>query len=155
MSNINQQRRQALHWSSVFGLAIAAGLLDVGTARANWDKSAFEAKDKDAVLKALGGHAMSHSAAIEIQAPDIAENGASVQVSVRTKLPNVEQIAILVAKNPNTLAANFTFSSNVEPGITTRVKMNQSSAVYALVKSEGNWFVAEKEVKVTLGGCGG
>ena len=86
--------------------------------------------------------------------PEIAENGAVVPVSISTNL-NAQQIAILVEKNPSTLAAQFFIPAGTESFVTTRIKMAQTSNVYALVKSEGKWTMAVKEIKVTLGGCGG
>ena len=82
-------------------------------------------------------------------------SSAVVPLSVATTLPNVTQIALAVEKNPNTLAAVFEVLPDVEPFINTRVKMSESSNVFALVKSDGRYYVAQKEVKVTLGGCGG
>ena len=90
-----------------------------------------------------------------ITSPDIAENGAVVPIGVTSSVPKTEQIAILVEKNPNMLAATFDIPAGTEPTVTTRVKMGQSSNVYALVKADGKYYVAQKEVKVTLGGCGG
>ena len=89
-----------------------------------------------------------------MRAPDIAENGAVVPVGVETKL-KATQIAILVEKNPSNLAAQFMLPEGAEAFVTTRVKMGQSSNVHALVKADGKWYVATKEIKVTLGGCGG
>ena len=153
---MNQQRRDALRISTVLGLAVAAGLLTPAEAMAEeWNKAAFDTKTLNDTVKALGGSFAPLSSEIFINAPDIAENGAVVPVSVSSMLPNVQQIAILVEKNPNTLAANFTIPSGTEPSISTRVKMAQSSNVHALVKADGKWLLATKEVKVTLGGCGG
>jgi len=89
------------------------------------------------------------------QTPEIAENGAVVPVGISSNLAKTEAIAILVEKNPNMLAAVFDIPPGTEPAITTRVKMAQTSNIYALVKADGKYYVASKEVKVTLGGCGG
>ncbi|MEO8507797.1 MAG: thiosulfate oxidation carrier protein SoxY, partial [Betaproteobacteria bacterium] len=89
------------------------------------------------------------------QTPDIAENGAVVPVGVTSTIPKTESIAILVEKNPNMLVAMFDIPAGTEPSLSTRVKMGQSSNVYALVKADGKYYVASKEIKVTLGGCGG
>ncbi len=88
-------------------------------------------------------------------APDIAENGAVVPIGVASTLPNVTMVAIMVEKNPTTLAASFTLPAGTEPNIQTRVKMGQTSNVFAVVKSDGKFFMTSKEIKVTLGGCGG
>lgn len=153
---MNQQRRDALRISTVLGLAVAAGLLTPAEARAEeWNKAAFDTKSLNDAVKALGGTAAVLSKDVLVNAPDIAENGAVVPVSVTTTLPNVQQIAILVEKNPNTLSGNFIIPAGTEPTVSTRVKMAQTSNVHALVKADGKWLLATKEIKVTLGGCGG
>lgn len=153
---MNQQRRDAMRISTVMGLAIAAGLLKPSDVLAQeWNKSAFETHSLNDTVKALGGTTATLSKDIVINAPDIAENGAVVPVNVSTTLPNVQQIAILVEKNPNTLSASFTIPAGTEPAVSTRVKMGQTSNVHALVKADGKWLLATKEIKVTLGGCGG
>ncbi len=154
-------RRQALQGGAAYGalgLFVAAGLVtpqQASAQQAAWNKAAFDTTDIDATAKALGGGGFAPSDKITLTGPDIAENGAVVPVGVATTLPNVTQIAILVEKNPNTLAANFKMSKDAEPFVTTRVKMGQSSNVYAMVQSDGKLYVAKKEIKVTLGGCGG
>ena len=150
---MNQQRRSLLKYSAVFGLMASAGLISVAQAQ-EWNKAAFEGKSLDDVFKILGAGTPDKSSAVTLNAPDIAENGAVVPVGITTTL-KAEQMAILVDKNPNALAAQFTLTADSEPFVATRVKMAQTSNVHALVKSDGKWFVVTKEVKVTLGGCGG
>jgi sulfur-oxidizing protein SoxY len=141
---------------SLLALLGAAGWLTPETAHADWNKAAFEAKSMDETMKAFGGSAPAQSKDIAfVSTPDIAENGAVVPIGVTSNLPKTERIAILVEKNPNMLAASFDLPAGTEPTVTTRVKMGQSSNVYALVKADGKYYVAQKEVKVTLGGCGG
>ena len=153
---MNQQRRDALRISTIMGLALAAGLLRPTDAQAEeWNKAAFGTINVNDTIKALGGVAAAKSAEVMINAPDIAENGAVVPVNVSSTLPNVQQIAILIEKNPNTLSCNFTILPGTEAWISTRVKMSQTSNVHALVKADGKWYLASKEIKVTLGGCGG
>lgn len=154
---MNQQRRDALRISTVLGLAVAAGLITPQEARAadGWNRAAFETRNLNDTVKALGGGNVAVSRELVITAPEIAENGAVVPVSVSTTLANVQQIAILVEKNPNALSANFTIPPGTEAYVSTRVKMGQTSNVYALAKVDGKWLVASKEIKVTLGGCGG
>jgi sulfur-oxidizing protein SoxY len=152
---MNQQRRDALRISTVLSLALAAGLFKASDACAeDWNKAAFGARNLDDTVKALGGTAAPLSNEIFIEVPDIAENGARVPVKVSSMLPNVQQIAILVEKNPSALAANFTIPAGTEGWISTCIKMAQTSNVHALVKADGKWVLATKEVKVTLGGCG-
>jgi len=132
------------------------GLLQSGAALAEWNKNAFSAKNMDEALNALGVIVPENNAAsIQLTVPEIAENGSVVPVTVSSSLPNVEQISILVDKNPNVLAANFTIPAGTEGMVTTRVKMGQTANVVALVKADGKFYRVAKEVKVTAGGCGG
>jgi sulfur-oxidizing protein SoxY len=96
-----------------------------------------------------------NAAAIQLTVPEIAENGSVVPVTVSSSLANVEQISILVDKNPSVLAASFTFPQGTEALVTTRVKMGQTANVVAIVKADGKFYRTSKEVKVTAGGCGG
>jgi len=142
---------------TVYALLVAAGWLKPGDAAAQaWNKNAFEAKSLDEAMKAFGGGVPAQSKEIVfVSTPDIAENGAVVPISITSSLPKTESIAILIEKNPNMLAGSFDIPPGTEPAISTRVKMGQTSNVYALVKADGRYFVASKEIKVTLGGCGG
>ncbi len=143
--------------AAVMGLAMAAGLFKPGSAfaQAIWNKSAFETKSFNDTVKALGGANATESKDITITSPDIAENGAVVPFTISSKIPKTENVAILIEKNPNTLAASFAIPEGTEPWVNTRVKMGQTSNVIALVKADGKFYYASKEVKVTLGGCGG
>jgi sulfur-oxidizing protein SoxY len=125
-------------------------------ARAEWPKSAFEAKNMADAVKALGGGAPAESKDVTITGPDIAENGAVVPVGCATTLPGVKRLLLLVEKNPSVLGAVFNVTDAVEANLSTRVKMGQSSNVYAVaMMSDGKVLYAVKEIKVTLGGCGG
>jgi sulfur-oxidizing protein SoxY len=142
--------------AAALGLALAAGLFRPGSAWAEaWNKAAFDTKSLNDAVKALGGAPPTESKEITITSPDIAENGAVVPFTIASKLPRTEAIALLVEKNPNILAANFQIPDGTEPWINTRIKMGQTSNVFALVKADGKYYYASKEVKVTLGGCGG
>jgi len=137
-------------------LAAAGWLAPESAAAQAWNKNAFEAKTMDETMKAFGGGAPAQSKDITfVSTPDIAENGAVVPIGVSSAIPKTESIAILIEKNPNMLAASFDIPAGTDPSVTTRVKMGQSSNVYALVKADGKYYVASKEIKVTLGGCGG
>jgi sulfur-oxidizing protein SoxY len=152
------QRREFVKAGGVLGLMVAAGLLTAKEAQAQqaaWNKAAFEAKSLDDTVKALGGTSAAQSGDISINAPDIAENGAVVPVGVTSKIPNTQGIYILVEKNPNSLAAGFGIPAGTEANVATRIKMGQTSNVHAVVKADNKFYVATKEVKVTLGGCGG
>lgn len=153
-----KSRRQFVQQSSLLGVLAAAGLLPHGNASAqapSWNKAAFESKSLNDTLKALGGAGVSESKDIAINAPDIAENGAVVPVGVSSKIANTQAVYILVDKNPNWLAAGFNIPGGTEANVSTRIKMGQTSNVLALVKAGDKFFVNSKEVKVTLGGCGG
>jgi sulfur-oxidizing protein SoxY len=153
---MNGKRRQVLKGTAVMGLAVSAGLFRTGSAWAQaWNKAAFETKSVADTVKAMGGSAPVESKDIVINSPDIAENGAVVPFTISSRLPKTESIALLVEKNPNALAASFAIPDGTEAGVTTRVKMGQTSNVIALVKADGKFYFASKEVKVTLGGCGG
>ena len=143
--------------AAVMGLAMVAGLFKPGSAwaQASWNKAAFETKTLNDAVKAMGGGAAVESKDITITSPDIAENGAVVPFTMASKLPKTEAMALLVEKNPNILAASFAIPDGTEPWVNTRVKMGQTSNVIALVKADGKFYYTAKEVKVTLGGCGG
>ena len=142
---------------SLYALVAAAGWLTPQAAGAQgWNKSAFDAKTLDETMKALGGSAPAQSKDITFfQTPEIAENGAVVPIGVTSAIPKTDAIAILIEKNPSMLAAVFEIPPGTDPSLSTRVKMAQTSNVYALARADGRYFVASKEIKVTLGGCGG
>lgn len=151
---INLQRRKVIKAGGMLALFASVGLLKSAMA-AELDRKVFSAKSMDEALSAMGVIVPSNSDAIKLTVPEIAENGAVVPVSVTSTLPNVEQISIFVDKNPNVLAANFTFPAGTEGMVTTRVKMGQTANVIALVKADGKFYRMAREVKVTQGGCGG
>jgi len=156
---VDIKRREVLKAGSgagVLALAAAAGLVKPGEASAQeWNKAAFGTKSFADTVKALGGGGSTESRDIQITAPDIAENGAVVPISIESRLAKTQAIAIMIEKNPNTLSANFEIPDGTDPFVTTRVKMGETSNVYALVKADGRYFHAVKEIKVTVGGCGG
>ena len=150
------QRRSFLK-STAAGSAVAVGAsLFPQFVLAEWPKAAFEAKTVDEALSALMGMTeRTDSGEITIKAPDIAENGAVVPIQVNTNLPDLESIAIIAEKNPIPLIASFNFGKNGVGYISTRIKMGSTSDVVAIVKAGGKLYSAKKEVKVTIGGCGG
>lgn len=150
----HRTRRDVLQQGGAFAALAACGLMTAQQANAAVDAAAFEVKTLAEALKLLGGGVVD-SKDISISSPDIAENGAVVPVSVTSKLAKTQEIYILVEKNPQPLAATFTVPEGTEPFVSTRVKMGQSTNVYAVVKADGKLYVATKETKVTLGGCGG
>ena len=125
-------------------------------ALAAWPQAAFDGEDIGEVTNELYGTSESQdSDMVKLKAPDIAENGAVVPISVSTDLPNVESISILVDGNPNPLASTFELTENSVADVSTRIKMSKTSNVIALVKADGKVYKAVQEVKVTIGGCGG
>jgi sulfur-oxidizing protein SoxY len=136
-------------------LMAAAGLLPQA-AQAAWNAAAFEARTLADLTRLLGSSAPVESKDVTITGPDIAENGAVVPVAVASALPGVKRLMVLVEKNPTLLSAIFDVTDAVDPSFSTRVKMSQSSDVYAVALTADNRLLfARKEVKVTLGGCGG
>jgi sulfur-oxidizing protein SoxY len=152
-------RRQALQTSGGLGLfaaLVSVGFLTPGTAAAQaFNAAAFQAKGIADTMKALGAAGAIESKDVVITASDIAENGAVVPVGVRSALPKTEMLALLVDKNPNGLAGAYDILDGAEAEVQMNIKMGQSSDVVALVKADGKFYMARKEIKVTLGGCGG
>jgi sulfur-oxidizing protein SoxY len=149
----HHHRRDILKQGGLLALLVGCGMLTLEQAFAA-EAPGFDAKTLEEALLALGG-VPADSKDILLTSPDIAENGAVVPVAVASKLPNTQEIYILVEKNPNPLAAGFTIPDGTEPYVSTRTKMGQSSNVYAVVKADGKLYSTFRETKVTLGGCGG
>ena len=155
---MNNLRRTFLKLTGGVGalaVAYAAGLVASGQAwAATWNQAGFESKTLADVMKSLGATGATESKDIIITAPDIAENGAVVPVAITSKLPNTQQISIVAEKNPFPLAATFDVAGGGEGYVSARIKMGQTSDVWAVVKADGKYFTARKEVKITVGGCG-
>lgn len=150
-----QNRRETLKQTAVVaGLLAAAGFPQF--AQAAFNKNAFDAKSVQDAAKAAGATSLAESKDVTITGPDIAENGAVVPLGASTTLSGAKQLLILVEKNPAALVAMFYVSDAVDANFTTRAKMGQSSDVYAIaIMNDGKALWSKKEVKVTLGGCGG
>jgi sulfur-oxidizing protein SoxY len=161
-SGVNRSRRSALKTGaalSAYALAVSAGWIRPASAQAQaaWNKAAFESKSLAEATKVLGASGMTESAQVRFMnpTPDIAENGAVVPVTVSSNLPKTQSISILVPKNPNVVIAEFDVMEGMDPFVSTRMKMGETSDVIALVKADGKYYFAKKEIKVTIGGCGG
>ena len=155
---MNTLRRNVLKGASsasAIGMAIAAGLLKPTLVLAAWNKSAFEAKSMEEAMKGLGAGAAVDSKSITIKAPDIAENGAVVPVEITSTLPNTTNISIFAEKNGTPLVGSYAMSNGAPGFVSTRIKMGTTSLVRAVVTAGGKTYTAAKEVKVTIGGCGG
>ena len=153
------QRRTFLKGSMATGavaVAAGAGLLTPSTVLAAWPKAAFGAKGVDNTMSALYGKGKpADSKDIKIKAPDIAENGAVVPVSVTASQSGIESISLLASSNPSPLTASFNLGATAEGYVSTRIKVRKTSKVIAVVKAGGKLYTASKDVKVTIGGCGG
>ncbi|UCB56198.1 MAG: thiosulfate oxidation carrier protein SoxY [Thiotrichales bacterium] len=156
---MNHNRRTLLKGSlaaGAVGAAVSAGLLTPRTVMAAWSKAAFEAKDVNAALTgAMGSADAATSDQIKLKAPDIAENGAVVPITVTSKIDGTTNMSILVATNNTPLTSTYELGPNTQGYISTRVKMAKTSDVIAVVKAGGKLYSTKKEVKVTIGGCGG
>lgn len=148
---IHLQKRQSLKLIALIGLMGNLGLITQVQAK-DWNKQAFEGKSLDTVLKLIDAGGAVKNSAIHLNAPDISENGSAVQMDVTSNLKATE-IALIIEKNPNPLVGHFFLPSGTEPYLELKVKMAQTSNVYALMKVDGKWYSTVKEVRVTLGGC--
>lgn len=156
-----QYTRRNFLQSSTGGAAllalVATGLLPQSALAAEFveKRAQFDGKTLDEVVKAMGGSAAQQSSDIVLKAPEIAENGATVPVEITSKLPGTKSISILSEKNPHALSATFQIPDGTEPYVSTRVKVAETSKLYALVQTDKGFFYTDQIVKVTLGGCGG
>jgi len=149
-------RRSLLKAAGAMVASFAAGLWGpVRAFAAEWNKSGFDSKAIADALRSIGATTSTESTDILIKAPEIAENGAVVPVEVTSRIPNTEFIAILAEKNPFPLIGTFNLLNGAEGFVSTRVKLGQTSQVKVIVKADGKIYSASKEVKVTIGGCGG
>lgn len=156
---MNTTRRTVLKSATASG--VLAGLIAAGALRptqvlaAEWNKAAFDAHDVAGALKGIGAGTPVESKDLLLKVPDIAENGAVVPVDVVSSIPNTSSISILVEKNPLPLSAHFDFTNGAMADVSARLKLGQTSMVKAVAKADGKFYTAQKEVKVTVGGCGG
>jgi len=150
-------RRTVLkHTGALVATAMAAGLLRPGSALADWNKAAFESKTVADALRNLKVASAADTKDIVIRAPDIAENGAVVPIEIQSNLPGTKSLLVLIEKNPFPYAASFDFSQGALPFVALRVKMGETSNVRVVAATaDGKYHAAVKEVKVTIGGCGG
>lgn len=156
---MNENRRTVLKGAGATGAlaaALAAGLLrPEELLAAGWNKDAFGSKNAADALKGLGASNPTESKEIVIDAPEIAENGAVVPIEITSNIANTRSIAVLIEKNPFPLAAKFDFLEGAVPFVKVNVKMGESSKVRVVAEAGGKHYTAAKEVKVTIGGCGG
>jgi sulfur-oxidizing protein SoxY len=148
---MNPLRRTAVQFAAAF----TAGLLLPLRAFAAWNKEAFQAKTAAEALKSLGIASSTESKDVVIDAPQIAENGAVVPVEITSNVPATKSISIIIEKNPFPLTAKFDFAEGAVPFVKVNVKVGESSFVRVLAEAGGKFYSASKEIKVTIGGCGG
>ena len=148
---MNAVRRLFLQGAGV----LAATLLTPLAALAAWNKQAFGAKSAADALKGIGAADASPSSDVIIEAPDIAENGAVVPIEITSQVPGTRSIAVLIDKNPFPLVAKFDFMEGALPFVKVNVKMGETSDVRAIAEANGRHYSATKNIKVTIGGCGG
>ena len=153
-------RRLILKGAATVAL-IGLGNIPLGFASAfaaandKYPEDAFKAKSDADAIKSLYGKTAEPSDKVKLDAPEIAENGSVVPISVTTTLADVTSISFLVSENPNALAASYKIPAGTLPGVANRLKMAKTSNVIAIVEAGGKLYSATKEVKVTVGGCGG
>ena len=156
---MHTQRRLMLKSSlatAALGTAVAAGLISPRRLMAANLPNAFAAKSVTAVINDMfAGQTRLTSSQVHIKAPDIAENGAVVPVTISSDLKDIQSISLLVANNSTPLVASYTFEPGTQAFVSTRIKMGKTSEVEAVIKAGGKLYSASKEVKVTIGGCGG
>ena len=135
--------------------ALAAVLAKPLAALAAWTENAFGAKTPQEALKGIGAANLTPSGEIVIEAPQIAENGAVVPIEITANIPGTTSIAVVLDKNPFPLAARFDFKEGALPFVKVNVKMAETSDVRVVASAGGRHYVATREIKVTIGGCGG
>lgn len=136
--------------ASLLGLAV---LIPLKALAAVWNKAAFDSTSVEGALQGLQATQIGPSRDIVLVAPQLAENGAIVQIEVESRIPGTEAIAILSEKNPTPLIANFVFAAGAEPYLVTRIKMAETSELKAIVKAGGKYYSVARKVEVALGGC--
>lgn len=157
MSNIGPSfsRRLLLQGAGSVALIGLGGMPALAADNDKYPEDAFKQKGDADAIKSLYGKAAEASDKVKLDAPEIAENGAVVPIAVATTLTGVTSISFLVSENPNALAAFYVIPEGTVPAVANRLKMAKTCNVIAIVEAGGKLYSATKEVKVTVGGCGG
>jgi sulfur-oxidizing protein SoxY len=151
---MHARREMLTRSATVAGLLATAGLLPAA-AQAAWSQDAFASRTLAEAARALGGGAPAESTEVTLSGPDIAENGAAVPVTCASGAAGVRLLLLLVERNPNVLAAAFEVSDAVDAAFSTRIKMAETSKVYAVaILADGKALYASRTIEVTVGGCG-
>ena len=148
---MNRTRRHVLRTISVLTGVMTFPLRLIA---AQWNHKAFNEVVFADSLKSVGAIDLVESDLIKLKTPEIAENGAIVPIQVSSEIQGTERIFVFAEKNPQPLVASFTFGKGVDPFFATRIKMGESARVHVVVLARGKYFVASRDVKVTIGGCG-
>jgi sulfur-oxidizing protein SoxY len=155
---VHRYRRRIVQASAALAVGAPLASLRPGHAQpiqlGDWNRAGFEARALADALRSIGAAQAARSEQIAIRAPDLAENGARIQVEVTSRIPDTRAIALVVDRNPFPLTAVFEFEGGAEPYLSTFIKMEQTSDLRAIVNAGGRLFFAAKEVRVTIGGCG-
>jgi sulfur-oxidizing protein SoxY len=149
------KRRRLLRSIGGFALGGALATWIRAALAAEWNKPAFDARNMSDGLKAIGSDNLIESSDIAFNAPEIAENGAVVPVEISSSIAGTETIYIFAEKNPQPLVASFDFPAGTEAFVETRIKMAETAILRVVVKASAKFYTASREVKVTIGGCGG
>jgi sulfur-oxidizing protein SoxY len=156
MNNLRRTLLKGAGSGAALVAALAAGLLrPVQAMAAEWNRAAFEAKDMAGALKGIGAASLAESGDLILKVPEIAENGAVVPIDVVSNIPDISEISIIIEKNPFPLSAHFRFANGAQGDVSVRLKFAQTSMVKVIAKAGDKFYTVQKEVKVTVGGCGG
>ena len=157
-TNQNTGRRSFLKVLGATGAVVTAGLMKPARTLAAiaWPKEAFNKEGMDAALKAAVGTTEIQEGNVSIEAPTIAENGAVVPITASSDLDNIKRVHVFVEKNPNPYVARFHMLETARAEVATRIKMGETSPIRVVAETtDGKAYMARKEVRVTIGGCGG
>ena len=139
---------------SIFIFSFGSFILIPFRGFANWNKDAFNSKHYQKGLEYLyGSKLIEKTNNIKIQAPDVAENGASVPITVSSSIKGIETLSIFIENNPLALIASYNLSKNAIPNFSVRVKIAKSSPIHVVVKSQGKLLYSSKKIHVSVGGC--
>ena len=156
---MDTRRRQGLRIAGGAGMIAALAAIGlVPPSRANAQAlgpSAFQARTLAEALKVVGVAAPAASPSVTLQAEEVAENGAQVEIGIRSTLPKTDLMAVMVERNPSPLVAVYRFMDGMETELTMNLKMGETSDVVLVARAEGRWYMARRQIKVTLGGCAG
>lgn len=152
---MDQHRRDLLRITTALGLAFTAGILKPSEVfGAEWNDQLFDAKTVVAAVRALGGDTVITSDAVSLSGPEMVASGLVVPLSMESKIPNTEFMAVMVQKNPIPMIAAFVIPPGTDAAISTRIKMGETSTIYGIARANGKYYVGSTMIKVRAGGGG-